>query len=125
MNQKINQIKPKAPVAIKAIFQSYRMASQGTINGAITAPTLVPELKIPPAYDLSFRGNHSATVLNATGKLPASVTPKKERYTIKLVVPVAKACKILAMLHNINMMAYPGLVPILSMRRPALTIPTA
>src|SRR5262245_57846985 len=47
-------------------------AIHGTDNGASIAPTLVPELNIPVAKDLSFFGKYSAVALIAAGKLPAS-----------------------------------------------------
>jgi len=43
-----------------------------TILGATMAPTVEPELKTPVAKALSFFGNHSAMVLTAAGKFPAS-----------------------------------------------------
>jgi hypothetical protein len=39
---------------------------QGTAIGTTSAPTLVPELKIPVASARSFFGNHSATVYKRT-----------------------------------------------------------
>src|SRR5688572_12532735 len=52
--QKINQMKPVAPVSIKAHRQPIDSAITGTVSGARIAPTLVPELKIPVANALSF-----------------------------------------------------------------------
>ena len=52
-------------------------ASQGTIAGAIIAPTLAPELKIVVASVRSFLGNQSATALIADGKLPPSPRPER------------------------------------------------
>ena len=44
------------------------------------APTFEPELKMPVARARSFLGNHSATVLIAAGKFPASPTPSAARH---------------------------------------------
>ena len=55
---------------------------EGTTSGVRTAPTLVPELKIPVASARSFFGNHSAVTLIAAGKLPASPNPSKSRAKI-------------------------------------------
>ena len=43
-----------------------------------SAPTLVPELKMPVARARSFFGNHSATVLIEAGKLPGLAEPEEE-----------------------------------------------
>ena len=72
----------------------------GTVSGAIIAPILAPELKIPVAKALSFFGNHSATVLIAAGKFPASVNPKAPLATKKPRVPVANACATAATLQR-------------------------
>ena len=61
---------------------------------------LAPELNIPVASARSFLGNHSAVVLMAAGKLPASPKPNKPRINAKLIVPVANACNIAAMLQT-------------------------
>ena len=75
-------------------------AISGTVSGAMIAPILDPELKIPVANALSFLGNHSAVDLIAAGKLPASVTPRKTLVKLKPAVPVSKACNTAATLHN-------------------------
>jgi hypothetical protein len=56
------------------------------------APTLEPALKMPVAVARSFLGNHSAVVLIAAGKLPASPMPSANRAAMKLSVPRASAC---------------------------------
>ena len=68
-----------APVMIKAQRQLSASAINGTVKGAMIAPMLVPELKIPVASARSFLGNHSAVALMAAGKFPDSVTPKAAR----------------------------------------------
>ena len=45
------------------------------------APMFEPELKMPVANARSRRGNHSATVLIAAGKFPASPSPSANRAT--------------------------------------------
>ena len=72
---------------------------KGTVSGAIIAPMLVPELKRPVASARSFRGNHSATVLMAAGKLPASLNPRAARATPNPNVVVASAVATPTMLH--------------------------
>jgi hypothetical protein len=89
--QKISQIRPTAPVMINAHCQPIVIAMIGTTMGAIMAPILVPELKIPVASALSFLGNHSAVVLIAAGKLPASGTPSAARATPNPKGVLAKA----------------------------------
>src|SRR5918994_6181341 len=73
------QKNPIAPVATNAQYHPKLIVIHGTINGAATAPILVPELKRPVANARSFSGNHSATVLIAAGKLPASPMPSANR----------------------------------------------
>ncbi|MNX77047.1 hypothetical protein D3C86_1085700 [compost metagenome] len=89
-----------APVMINAHCQPQVSAIKGTDIGATMAPILLPELNIPVARARSFLGNHSATVFIAAGKLPASVTPRKIRATLKPIVPVAIACATAAKLHK-------------------------
>jgi hypothetical protein len=48
-----------------------------------------PELKIPVAKALSFRGNHSAMVLTAAGKFPASPIPSMKQAEAKPMIPRA------------------------------------
>ena len=64
------------------------------------APMFAPELKIPVANALSFLGNHSATVLMAAGKLPASVKPNAVLATPKPKTLLANACPTADKLHN-------------------------
>ena len=51
----------------------------GTTIGVTIAPMLVPALNSPVAKARSARGNHSATVLMAAGKLPDSPRPSAKR----------------------------------------------
>jgi hypothetical protein len=71
------------PVNRNAACQPHVTAMMGTTSGATIAPTFVPELKMPVAKARSRRGNHSATVLIAAGKLPASPSPRRNRATPK------------------------------------------
>ena len=89
------------------------------------APILAPELKRPVAKARSLRGNHSATVLIAAGKLPASVTPRAARATENPNTLLAAACKTAAILHKPVAQAYPFLVPTLSINLPANNKPIA
>ena len=89
------------------------------------APILAPELKRPVANARSLRGNHSATVLMAAGKLPASVTPNAARATEKPNTLLAAACKTAATLQSPVAHAYPFLVPTVSINRPANNNPMA
>src|SRR5687767_6096944 len=100
INQKISQIKPIKPVKINAHCQPHFSAIKGTVSGAMIAPILVPELKMPVAKALSFFGNHSAVALIAAGKLPASVIPNAPRATKKPNVLVTNPCAVAAILHN-------------------------
>src|SRR4249920_2970653 len=76
-------MKPSAPVAMNDQAQPYCSVSHGTTSGVTSAPTLVPELKMPVASARSFFGNHSATVLIADGKLPDSPRPSNPRISMK------------------------------------------
>ena len=67
-------------------------ASTGTTSGASTAPTFEPALKIPVASARSRRGNHSAVVLIAEGKFPASPSPSRNRATPNPNADRARAC---------------------------------
>src|ERR1700735_4389043 len=100
-HQNNSQIKPSAPMMIKAICQPYEARSRGTMIGATTAPMLAPELKMPVASALSFFGNHSATDLIAEGKLPDSPTPRPERAIVKPSVLRARACAMAKILQII------------------------
>ena len=139
MNQKISHKKPIAPMIKKADSQPHFETIQGTDNGAKMAPTLVPELNIPVANDLSFFGKYSAVALMAAGKLPASPNPKMALENIKpaiekgtevipihpntatILIPsgIAQACKIAANDQMMMAQAYPDLVPNLSTILPA------
>ena len=66
----------------------------------MSAPTLVPELKMAVASARSRRGNHSATALMAEGKLPPSLTPRKMRAAKKPVTEPTSACESAAVLHS-------------------------
>ena len=89
------------------------------------APILAPELKSPVAKARSLRGNHSATVLIAAGKLPASVTPNAALAVAKPKTLFADACKTAATLQSPVAHAYPFLVPTLSINLPANNNPIA
>ena len=67
------------PATTNAERQPQVAAIQGTNAGAITAPTLAPELKSAVASARSFLGNQSATALMADGKLPPSPSPSATR----------------------------------------------
>jgi hypothetical protein len=72
-----------APVATNAQYHPHVIVIHGTTSGVTSAPTLVPELKIPVASARSRFGNHSATTLIAAGKLPASPRPSAKRAAMK------------------------------------------
>ena len=67
------------PARMNAAFHPQCCAISGTIAGAATAPTLVPELKMLVASARSLFGNHSATALIADGKFPPSPSPSASR----------------------------------------------
>src|SRR5437667_1835446 len=73
---------PSRPVRMNAQYQPNRAVMNGTVIGVITAPMFVPALKRPVANARSLRGNHSATVLIAAGKLPDSPSPSTKRTTM-------------------------------------------
>src|SRR5258707_8505090 len=100
--QKASHTKPMAPVAMKAHCQPKCTAMYGTARGARTAPTFEPELKMPVARARSFLGNHSATVLIAAGKFPASPAPRAARATPKPNAELARACPIAARLQTVS-----------------------
>ncbi len=79
----MSQRNPSAPVMTNAQYHPYRTVIHGTTIGVTTAPTLVPELKIPVASARSLFGNHSATLLIAAGKLPPSPSPSAKRAAMK------------------------------------------
>src|ERR1043166_6217762 len=82
-HQSSSQRKPSAPVATNGAGHPNASVIHGTTSGVTTAPMFVPELKMPVASARSFLGNHSATVLIAAGKLPASPLPRNARATPK------------------------------------------
>src|SRR4051812_19062178 len=75
---------------IKAISHPHLILIQGTVSGARIAPTLVPELKMPVAKDLSFFGKYSAVAFIAAGKLPASPNANKARENINPKTDIEK-----------------------------------
>src|SRR6478672_11963343 len=74
---------PSSPVRMNAQYQPNCTVINGTVIGVITAPMLVPALNTPVANARSLRGNHSATVFIAAGKLPDSPSPSTKRTTMK------------------------------------------
>src|SRR5437762_6468869 len=68
---------------MNARCQPQRKVIQGTTSGVTSAPTFVPELKMPVARARSFLGNHSATVLIEAGKAPDSPRPSAKRASAK------------------------------------------
>ena len=68
---------------MKAQYQPNWIVIHGTTSGVTSAPTFVPELKMPVASARSRLGNHSATVLIEAGKLPASPKPSATRASMK------------------------------------------
>ena len=116
----------------------------GTVIGVITAPILVPALNRPVANARSRRGNHSATVLIAAGKLPDSPSPSRKRTNRKPATDdeyaspkppsmnatagpmrVASAVAIAASDQTISASENPLRVPSRSMMRPANRKPIA
>ena len=69
-------------------------AITATINGAVMAPIVEPELNTPVANALSRLGNHSAVVFTAAGKLPAYPIPRMARMTLKPNTVLTAACNI-------------------------------
>src|ERR1700761_6835678 len=124
-HQNISQIKPSAPVRIKAICQPYAARINGTAIGATTAPILAPELKIPVASARSRLGNHSATDLMAAGKFPDSPNPNPDRAIVKPKVFPVSACAMAKTLQMIMEMTYPNLEPTLSTIQPKASRPNA
>ena len=77
--QKNIQMKPRAPMMMKAISQPNFIASGGMHSGAASAPTEAPALKMEVAKARSFFGKYSAVTLMAAGKLPASPSARMPR----------------------------------------------
>src|SRR5215472_17501703 len=92
VTQKKIGIALNSPVERNAACQLKRFTIQGTTSGVSVAPRLVPELNTPVASARSLLGNHSATVLTAAGKLPASPTPSATRATPNPSGVRARAC---------------------------------
>src|SRR5436309_1512945 len=107
----ISHRKPSAPVAMNAARQLQVKVIHGTTSGVTSAPMFVPELKIPVASARSFLGNHSATVLIAAGKLPASPRPRKNLAMPKPNAERASAWAIAATLQKIIASEKPLRVP--------------
>jgi len=78
-SHRTSHTKPMMPVPMKAQRHPWLSAIIGTKYAAAKAPTFVPALKIPVANARSRRGNHSAVVLMAAGKLPDSPKPSAAR----------------------------------------------
>ena len=83
-----------------------------------------PALKIPVANARSFFGNHSATLLIAAGKLPASPSPNNARFSPSVSGVRASACANAAADHQAIDTAYPTFVPNRSMNFPITRKPT-
>src|ERR1017187_4938952 len=96
------QTNPAPPRPPNAHRQPNSSVSHGTRSGATMAPAFDPELKTPVAKARSRFGNHSATVLIAAGKLPASPSPSRKRAQPKPKADVASPCIMAAMLHQPN-----------------------
>ena len=80
----------------------------------IIPPIEAPELNKPWAKARSLAGNHSALPFVAPGQFPASAIPNMERKKAKLLKPVAKACRAVAIDHTPMDSAKPKRVPIQS-----------
>src|SRR5262252_74903 len=100
LSQQAIQIALNAPVNKNANCHPSRTAIHGTTSGAMVAPALVPELKMPVARARSLFGNHSATVLIAAGKFPDSPSPSAKRATPKPNAVLTKECEIAARLQT-------------------------
>src|SRR5690349_7359896 len=99
MSQAISQAALKNPVNKNAHCQPRRTAIQGTASGGTIAPTLEPELKMPVTSARSLRGNHSATVLIAAGKLADSPSPRAKRAIANPITDRTRAWLIAAKLQ--------------------------
>ena len=119
----------------------------GTTSGVMSAPMLVPELKMPVARARSFFGNHSATALIDAGKLPASPSPRITRESARPAaappsrstcggsidtvgsrshgILSANAWAIAPRLHTTTAIVNPARTPIRSMIRPESKRPIA
>src|SRR5258707_15582962 len=98
------------PTITKAQRQPSQTVKGGATIGVRTAPTFVPELKIPVASARSFFGNHSATALMLAGKTPDSPSPSAERAAMKLPSERQPAVAIEARLQKIMAREYPSRV---------------
>src|SRR5262249_46295355 len=127
-----------------AQYQPNAAVMYGTVIGVTTAPMFVPALNSPVANARSLRGNHSATVLIAAGKLPDSPSPSTKRTTMKPATEaeydrpnapsstaaagpkrVTSAAAIAASDQTISASEKPRLMPRLSTTLPAKTYPIA
>ena len=93
-------MKPRMPVTTNDARQPNCSARNATSGGASTAPTAEPPSNIAIAKARRFCGNQLATALVPAGQLPASVTPSRERATIRLIGPTTKACSTAATDRN-------------------------
>ena len=82
-------------------------------------------MNIPVAKARSFLGNHSATVLIAAGKFPASKRPNAKRAMPNPKALLANACPIAAKLQPVSTVEYPDLVPTISIILPINNNPIA
>jgi len=75
---------PERPGGDERHRHPYVMVIHGTTIGVMTAPTLLPALKMPVASARSFFGNHSAMVLIEAGNSP---TPPARAQTARRKIP--------------------------------------
>src|ERR1700723_1796951 len=115
---------PMEPVQIKAACQPQRMVTAAIRMGAMKADALEPELNRPVAKARSSEGNHSVVALIAAGKLPDSPRPSRARQIMNPMTLVTSEGLMEAHPQTRMAMAYPVLVPRLSMMRPAKRKPT-
>src|ERR1700677_747322 len=119
MSQRTSQQMPMEPVQMKAACQPKRMVTAAMRMGAMKAEALEPELKRPVARARSSEGNHSVTALMAAGKFPDSPRPSRARAMQKPATLATREVLMEAHPQRRMAMAYPVLVPSLSMMRPA------
>ena len=122
-SQKTSHTSPTAPSTTKHRRQPITTATATTSGGVITAPMFEPQLNQPVASARSFLGNHSATVLTAAGKFPASPMPRMIRITTNPATVATRPCDMAATFHTRNVIASPTRVPTRSMNRPTNIIP--
>src|SRR3984957_6383593 len=114
-----SQQRPIEPVQRKAERQPKRAVTAAIMMGAMKKEALVPELKRPVARARSSEGNHSVVALMAAGKLPDSPRPRRARAMQKPATLATREVLMEAHPQRRMAMAYPVLVPSLSMMRPA------